>query len=284
MISVAIPFHNAERYLSYAILSVINQSYDDWELILVNDGSTDDSLEIATNYSKLDSRIRVLDDGTNRKLPYRLNQIITESKGTYIARMDADDVMHPERLQKQFNFLNENSDYDLVSTGLISIDNNNIVKGFRNINSVFHDFSEVKLSYPIVHPSVMARIDWYHRNNYSENYPRAEDFELWTRAITIRDFNMAILPDLLLFYREEGNLDIHKILGSYKDTLKIYERYYPKTGLNIDVLKLNLKILVAKALNYSGNLQHLASRRNNKFIEEERVNFQIILNNITNKD
>ena len=284
MISVGIPFYNSGKYLSNAILSVINQSYDDWELILVNDGSTDDSLKIARKYSKLDSRIRVLDDGNNRKLPYRLNQIISESKGKYIARMDADDIMHPERLQKQVDFLNKNSNYDLVSTGLVSIDNDNVVKGFRNINSVFHDFSEVKLSYPIVHPSVMARRDWYYRNNYSENYPRAEDFELWTRAITIRDFNMAILPDLLLFYREEGNIEIDKILASYKDTLKIYEKYYSKSGLNRDVLKLNLKILFAKILNYSGNLQHLAGRRNNKFIEEERVNFQIILNNITNKD
>ena len=83
-ISIGIPFFNAEPYLADAIKSVIQQSFEDWELILVNDGSSDSSLKIAESFAKKDNRIRVISDGLNKKLPYRLNQIIDESKGEVI--------------------------------------------------------------------------------------------------------------------------------------------------------------------------------------------------------
>ena len=284
LVSIGVPFYNAELYLINTIKSILNQSYENWELILIDDGSSDCSLEIANKYSKKDSRIRVVSDGRNKKLPTRLNQLILESKGSYIARMDADDIMHPERIEKQLKFLEQNQCYDLVSTGLVSIDNNNEVKGYRGVTHVYNDFLTISLGYPVIHPSVMARKSWYDRNHYSETYPRAEDFELWTRAIINNDFKMAVLPDLLLFYREEGSLDIDKIIGSYKDTLKIYQKYYSKNGFNMSLLKLNLKILITKALHYSGNLQKLASRRNSKFTQKEQNNFQLILDDVIKID
>lgn len=280
-ISIGIPFYNAEIYLADAIKSVLKQSYENWELILVNDGSKDNSLDIANKYAELDSRIRVINDGKNKKLPARLNQLVLESSGYYIARMDADDIMHHERLERQFKFLEENQNYDLVSTGLLSIDNNNKVKGFRGVDCLYDDFSHINLSYPITHPSVMARKSWYERNHYSEEFPRAEDFELWTRAIANNDFKMAVLPDLLLFYREEGNLNIGKIVNSYKDILKIYEKYNLDANFNFNKIKTNLKLLIVKGLYYSGNLQKLASRRNSSFVsEKERIDFQFMLDNI----
>lgn len=279
-ISVGIPFFNAEKFLSYTIQSVICQTYTHWELILINDGSSDSSFEIAQQFADCDSRIRVISDGENKKLPYRLNQLIKESKGDFIVRMDADDVMHPQRLEKQLSFLEDNKKYDLVSSGLISIDSQNTVKGFRCVSQLYDDFSNLSHSYPIVHPSVMARKSWYLRNQYSENYPRAEDFELWTRAITKKDFNMAVLPDLLLYYREEGNLSIEKIINSYKDIQKIYSKYDSKSILKIDVLKLHLKILVAKFFYFTGNLQKLASRRNIKFDDVDLEYYQKLLNKV----
>ena len=105
LISIGIPFYNAEKYLKFAIQSVIAQSYQNWELILVDDGSSDNSLEIAQDFALKDARIRVICDGKNRKLPYRLNQLILESKGDFIARMDADDIMHPDRLLIQLTYL-----------------------------------------------------------------------------------------------------------------------------------------------------------------------------------
>ena len=281
MISIGIPFYNAEKYLSYAILSVLIQSYKEWELILIDDGSSDNSLAIANIYAENDSRIRVISDGRNKKLPYRLNQLIEESRGDFIARMDADDIMHPDRLEKQLEFLETNKRYDLVSTGLISIDKNNIVKGYRKVESLYDDFSNIETSYPIVHPSVMARRSWFKRNKYSEKYPRAEDFELWTRAISNNDFKMAVLPDLLLYYREEGNLSVDKILNTYNDVFKIYSSYDAGGKFDLNAIKKNLKMLVVKGLYYSGNLQMLASRRNSSFLEAESIIHQDILDSIT---
>ena len=283
MISIGIPIYNAESYLTDAIKSVLAQTYPYWELLLIDDGSTDNSFKIAQEFAVKDNRIRVISDGLNKKLPARLNQIINEAKYDYIARMDADDVMHPQRLEKQLSFLEDNKKYDLVSSGLISIDSYNNVKGFRCVDQLFDEFSNPSLSYPIVHPSVMARKSWYLRNQYSEKYPRAEDFELWTRAITKKDFKMAVLPSLLLYYREEGNLSKDKIVNSYKDTLKIYANYY-SNSFNIEVVKLYLKILVVNIMFYTGNLQKLANRRN-KYFESDilKKNLQEILNKTLSK-
>ena len=281
MISIGIPFYNSAEYLSFAISSVLTQTYEHWELILADDGSSDNSLAIANMYAEEDSRIRVVSDGRNKKLPYRLNQLIEESTGDLIARMDADDIMHPERLEKQLSFLETNKRYDLVSTGLVSIDKDNIVKGYRKVESLYDDFSNIETSYPIVHPSVMARRSWFERNRYSEKYPRAEDFELWTRAISNNDFKMAVLPDLLLYYREEGNLSVDKILNTYNDVFKIYSSYHPYGKFNLNAIKKNLKMLVVKGLYYSGNLQKLASRRNSSFSNTDSITHQDILDKIT---
>lgn len=283
IVSVGIPFYNAEKYLALSIQSVISQSYKNWELILVDDGSIDSSVQIANSYAKYDKRIKVISDGGNKKLPFRLNQIIKESKGNFIARMDADDVMHPQRLEKQLSFLEDNKKYDLVSSGLISIDNHNEVKGFRCVSQLYDNFSKPSLSYPIVHPSVMARKSWYLKNQYSEKYPRAEDFELWTRSIKSNDFKMAVLPDLLLYYREEGNLSLDKIINSYKDILKIYLQDHSKSTLDVEVLRLNLKILLSRIFYYTGTLQKLASRRNEKFNHIDLEHYQQILTQVVTK-
>ena len=284
MISIGIPFYNAEAYLEDAIKSVLAQTFQEWELILVDDGSSDGSLDIAKKYEQLDSRVRVISDGLNKKLPTRLNEIIKEAKFDYIARMDADDIMHPQRLEKQLSFLEDNKKYDLVSSGLISIDNQNEVKGFRCVCQLYDNFSKPSLSYPVVHPSVMARKSWYLRNQYSERYPRAEDFELWTRSIINNDFRMAVLPDLLLYYREEGNLSRDKIIKSYKDLLKIYKSY-SKKFFNFNILKIYLKILVINLIFYTGNLQKIAKRRNESFSSlGEQNKLQNILNTIVNSN
>lgn len=283
LVSIILPVYNAENYLDFTIKSVISQTYQNWDLIIVDDGSSDNSLNISKNFAKKDERIRVIYDGVNKKLPYRLNQLIDLSNGEFIARMDADDIMHPNRLEKQIEFLKNNENYDLVSTGLISIDNKNNVKGFRGVDKTYTDFSKPKLSYPIVHPSVLARRTWYQRNRYSENYPRAEDFDLWTRSIINKDFKMAVLPDLLLFYREEGNLSIDKIVRSYKDILKIYSNYYEKSILNSEVLKLHLKILISKFFYYTGSLQKLSQHRNMKFNYSEFEYYQEILDKVVTR-
>lgn len=280
-ISIGIPFYNSQEYLAFAIQSVLSQSYENWELILADDGSTDASLKIANSYAKNDRRIRVISDGKNRKLPYRLNQLIKESKGEFIARMDADDLMHPDRLKKEISFLLENQDYDLVSGGIVSIDNNNNVVGIRAVDKLITINKDSK-NYPIVHPTVMARREWYLRNLYSLNYPRAEDYELWCRTSSIDDLKIAILPDIFLFYREFGNIDSTKLINSYNDGCKIRQAF----GLNKDVgdfIRIKIKCLLVRLLSVFGLEQNLAKKRNRSFSSiSEKQEYQSIVNSIVN--
>ncbi|WP_168389520.1 glycosyltransferase family 2 protein [Acinetobacter indicus] len=281
LISIGIPFYNAEKYLKFAIQSVIAQSYQNWELILVDDGSSDNSLEIAQEFALKDARIRVICDGKNRKLPYRLNQLIIESKGDFIARMDADDIMHPDRLKTQLNFLLKNDYVDLVSAGLVSIDDRNKVCGFRGVNSLTTQLSS-RFKFPIVHPTVMARKEWYVRNLYSLNYPRAEDFELWCRAYKNNDLKIAILPDLLLFYREFGNITINKILLSYSDGYKIRNHYEINSRFH-NFIQYTLKKTLLHIVGFLGLEQYLARKRNQSLSDQDADKIQKLLNSIIGK-
>ncbi|MBD7947944.1 glycosyltransferase family 2 protein [Psychrobacter communis] len=287
-VTIAIPIYNAEKYLELAIQSVLNQSFTDWELLLVDDGSTDKSLEIAKKYEKIDNRVRMLSDGMNKKLPYRLNQIIRESKGNYIARMDSDDLIHPDRLNIQVKFLETNPQYDLVSTGSVSIDNNHKVYGYRNTQKLHTNFSSLQTSYPIIHASVLAKKSWYERNKYNTDYPRSQDYELWCRTSLNNDLKIAILPDLLYYYREEGILDPKKLTSSYINGLRIFAKFsgtaQPQKTTKI-ALKVALKVIAAHGLNNVGLLQKVAALRNNKDIslgiikKHQRVVDKIISDN-----
>jgi len=110
LVTIGLPFYNAENTLPLAIKSTLAQTFSSWRLLLVDDGSTDRSLAIAKEFAEHDFRIEVLTDGKNRGLIYRLNQLIDLADTKYIARMDADDIMLPERLAKQFHFLEKNRD------------------------------------------------------------------------------------------------------------------------------------------------------------------------------
>ncbi|MFP3454702.1 glycosyltransferase family 2 protein [Psychrobacter sp. SIMBA_152] len=278
-ISIGIPIYNAEAYLATAIKSIWAQTYELWELILIDDGSTDNSLAIAKQFEKIDSRIRVISDGANKKLPARLNQLIDESKYDYIARMDADDLIHPDRLAIQINFLENNPSYDLVSTGVVSIDAQNKVYGCRHVDHLYARFESIETAYPIVHASILAKKIWYERNRYNENYPRSEDYDLWCRAISKQDLRLAVLPDLLYYYREEGNLSLAKIVRSYEDSLTTYSEY-KKTNI-VDSAKLEAKVGAVRLLDSLGLLQKIANKRNKITMSEQlQENHQAVVNGL----
>lgn len=274
MISVGIPFYNAENYLKDAIQSVINQSFHDWELILIDDGSKDNSLKIADEFSKKDSRIRVISDGFNKRLPNRLNQLILESKYDIIARMDADDIMHPLRLEKQYNYLKNNLSIDLVSTEIFSIDINNKIIGKREILNPVSLDSLLKGNHQIVHPSIMARRKWYLENLYNEYFDRAEDYELWIRSALAMKLNLFIINEPLLYYREVGNLTEEKLLASYKTSIYILKSYSKEISLfsYLKGILINfLKIIFVKIIFILNQENYLAKRRNKNLYDEEVI-------------
>lgn len=282
-ISIGISFYNCEKFLASAIKSILAQTHTDWELILINDGSTDHSLEIARSFD--DSRIRIISDGLNMKLAARLNQIIDLSKYDYIARMDADDIIDPFRLEKQIKFLDQNQDIDLVSTGVCSISNKNEVRGIRNYkNSCLSSFDVISGNIGLVHASVMARKSWYLRNRYKENIV-AEDYELWNRAFANNDLKIYRVQEPLYYYREDDNVTYAKLMKAYKSQLSIISDY--KSALTLfDYLKINLKmyfkIIVIFILNMFGMLDILLKRRGvEQPTSDQLANIQENLKNIT---
>ena len=214
-VSISISFFNAESTLLDAVRSVFAQTHKNWELILIDDGSTDNSLELARSINE--PRVRVYSDGENKKLAARLNQAITLSKYDFIARMDADDLMAPDRIEKQLKILTERKDIDLVSTGVLSLSDENTPVGIRVVpeGHVLTAKNILRAQSGIIHASVLARKSWYQRNNYREDYPAAEDSELWVRAYSKSDLKVFFIREPLYFYREDGNVTKEKLLRGY---------------------------------------------------------------------
>jgi len=270
-ISIAIPFYNAEKFLANAIRSVFAQTYKEWELILIDDGSTDNSLSIARSVN--DPRVRVISDGKNKKLAGRLNEVTGLARYDYIARMDADDLMSPDRLQLQLDILLANPDISLVSTGLYSILDDDTLVGYRGRADTKVSFEQlIKKEKGILHASILARKTWYDRNFYNEKLSVGQDSDMWLRASKKNDLNIIILSDPLYIYREEGNLTAKKMLNAYKLERQTLSRYIESGSFRIKyILKSYSKTGIIFLLDKIGYLGFLQKRRNDVKISADQI-------------
>ena len=285
MISIGIPFYNAEAYLEDAIKSVLAQTFQEWELILVDDGSSDGSLDIAKKYEQLDSRIRVISDGLNKKLPTRLNEIIKEAKFNLIARMDADDLMDIERLEKQYAFLSANPEYDLVTTGMYSIDQSNEVLGKRLPENRIMQANEILGGLTnLLHASMLAKKQWCLRNPYREDNALAEDYELWLSAAIKNDLKYNVLQEPLYYYREVENVKKEKMIKGYNTQIEVINRYYAgvisNNLKNKIVFKFELKKIIVKIFNFFNVMFILQMRRVNNITISDQARYKANLDKI----
>lgn len=182
LVSVVLPVYNAERYLREALDSLLNQTFDDLEILAVNDGSKDSSLDILHHYAAVDDRIIVIDQ-ENKGLVTTLNETIPKARGTYIARMDADDISLPRRLQLQVEQFEENPNLALV-TGCYEVINE--FSEFVRFSVLPTNDSDIKRSLhlynPIAHGSVMFRKETFLKTGgYRSDVGPTEDYELWLR-------------------------------------------------------------------------------------------------------
>lgn len=265
-ITIGIPFYNAERYLSDAIKSVLVQSYPYWELILVDDGSSDKSLEIAKYYANKDSRIRVISDRKNKKLAARLNQIIFEAKYNFIARMDADDLMSVSRLEKQIAALKENPNINLITTGCLTIGKENELTGVRLGRNIQMNAAMILNGVTnLLHASMLARKEWCLRNQYNENRVIAQDYELWLSAAKKNDLDYIVLEEPLYWYRVVENVTYFKLIKGYNTQISVIENNYKNIISeylkNKIIFKFNLKKLIVFILNKTNRLDLLLKRR-----------------------
>ncbi len=179
-VTVLMPVYNSELYLKDAIDSILNQTFKNFELLIVNDGSSDSSDKIIRSFD--DSRINYINNQVNKGIVAALNEGLNLSRGKFIARMDADDIADSERLAKQYEFLVENPDYKLCGTNAIAINN----KGEENRRIKRpHSSEKIKVLQlfrnAFIHPTIMADAEVMKSFGYAKDYEYAEDYLLFSQ-------------------------------------------------------------------------------------------------------
>lgn len=226
-ISIIMSVYNGETYLKEAIESVIKQTFKNWELICINDCSTDSTSEILAEFASSDERIKVHTNEVNLKLPTSLNKAISLSSGKYIARMDADDICLPDRFEKQFKFMEENKDIALSSCRFMTVKNGVYMSGGaggRGDNDAIR--AMLFVTNPILHPGVIAKAEVMKKFNYDTTLTCTEDLELWTR-LAMENQKMAILPECLLIYRlHDKQITSTTLERQHTEVIKIQQKYY----------------------------------------------------------
>lgn len=178
-ISVLMPVYNGARYLKKSINSILGQTFDDFEFIIINDGSTDLSLSIIESYK--DKRIKILNNSKNIGIAYSLNKGINIANGDYIARQDQDDISLPERFMVQVNYLEKNG-IDLVDANFAFIDeNDNYIHDYEKRNFSPHETLSHLFFYELVHESIMCKRSLFMVNNIQYKKRPTEDYDLFIR-------------------------------------------------------------------------------------------------------
>jgi glycosyltransferase involved in cell wall biosynthesis len=279
LVSIGISFKNPGSYFRLALQSVFAQSFKDWELILVDDGSTDGSHALALNLR--DRRVRAYSDGLCRNLNTRLNQMVRLARGKYFFRMDADDVMHPERVERQLAVLEQAGSSTVVGSAAYSVDSRNRVVGIRPAKRERAQGFAARHSF--IHPTVAASREWFIENPYSEHflYHRAQDAELWCRTAGKTCF--IVMPDPLLFYRESDTFSFSNYLGTSMGLLNlIHQHARTKYEFGMFLTREIAKLWLTSACYRLGCIETLVNRRFKSIREAERTQAQSVLNDLAN--
>lgn len=228
LISCILCVFNGEKYLPSAIDSILNQTFTDFELILVNDASTDSSRELINSYSA--SRIRYIENEENLGLTKSLNVGIRAAKGKYIARMDADDTCLPQRFEKQVQIFEKNPEL-----GVVFCAGNGFIERKVPIDSISHESIKFRLQFenPLIHASAMFNTERIKEDLfYDERFRTAQDYELWCRLIQQYEFYQ-IPEKLMKFRKHEGQISQKKGANQRLNVKKIQENYLEQIGISL---------------------------------------------------
>ena len=202
-VSVILPAYNCEKYIDKAIQSVLDQTWSDFELIIINDGSSDGTETIIRAFN--DPRIILVNNPGNKGLIFSLNRAIDMAKGNYIARMDADDICLPERLGKQKRILDENDSIAVVATTIDFIKDSEERTGTWPLDRKNITPEQIRKQMPfencIAHPSVMIRTAIAKQFKYRSYQVNIEDYDLWLRLLG-KGYIISKINEPLLLYRQ----------------------------------------------------------------------------------
>jgi glycosyltransferase involved in cell wall biosynthesis len=232
LVTVLMPVYNGEKYLVESIDSILNQSFKDFEFLIINDGSTDKSEEIIRSYQ--DPRIRIINNEENMKLIASLNIGFKLATGKYIARMDSDDISMPLRLEKQVEFMENNQDISVCGSWALFYSDSNILR--RGVFRMPSNPEQIRYSLLfrccLIHPTIMLRKEDFINNGlfYDSEYECAEDFDLWNRAAkTLKFYN---IEEIHLKYRLSPNGISRKHYHLQKtNSARIRNRIYEEMGV-----------------------------------------------------
>jgi glycosyltransferase involved in cell wall biosynthesis len=254
-ITIAMPVYNCAATVAAAILSIQNQIFTDWELIIIDDGSTDDTWSVANKFS--DPRITLIKQDRNLGLPTRLNEAVQLSRGEYFARMDGDDISYPERFALQYEYICKHPEVDLLGCAILIFDAEGQAKGVRQGRLTHEQIrGGFASSFSMAHVTWIGRRDWFVRNPYRASAFHSQDRELLMRTYPHSRF--AALPDVLVGVREPG-VHLKKLLparcqyGRFLLLESISQRspfLLGAVGAEIGKAGLDL-VAVASGLNYS---------------------------------
>lgn len=247
-LSVIMGVYNEEKYIQEAIDSILGQTFGDFEFIIVDDNSQDESANLIESYD--DSRIQFIKNKTNRGLTTSLNRALDHATGTYVARQDADDISEPKRFEKQISLLEQNTDVSLVGTGtyLINSDGEIVDKRLGYCNPTFDDFLDK--SY-LVHGSIIARRTVLEElGGYDEFFRYGQDYDLWLRLS--KQYNVVNIP--APYYRHR----IHNegVYFSRKDESALYTMLARHLATNKTKQKTKDKLRESEILNYYNMLDN----------------------------
>lgn len=195
-VTVLMSVYNNEKFLKQAIASILAQTFTDFEFLIIDDASADNSSLILREYT--DPRIKVLTNKNNLGLASSLNIGLQQAKGEYIARMDADDISLPDRLQKQVAFMEKNPDLVLSGGTIKFIHNDRLLKyPLKSDDCAF----SLLFGNCLAHPTALLKREWFLDKNllYNPDYKRCQDYELWTRVA--QKGKIANIPETVLLYR-----------------------------------------------------------------------------------
>lgn len=208
LISILMPVYNTERYIGEAIESVIKQTYTNWELIICDDCSMDNSYEVALNYSKHDSRIKVIKNSENMRQAYSRNHAFKASRGEYIVILDSDDRMKPNKLERQLEFLQKNEKYAFVCTNAVMFNNSGDIIGYLSKNQT-PSYLDVIRNKGFVYPTMMIKrrafedVEGYTVSNITQT---GEDYDLICK-LYYHEYKGTTISEYLYEYRVE---DVYK--------------------------------------------------------------------------
>ncbi|MBU2458965.1 MAG: glycosyltransferase, partial [Nanoarchaeota archaeon] len=201
-ISVIMPVYNAEKFLDESIKSILSQTFQDSEFIIINDGSMDNSLKIIKEYARKDKRIILINNAKNLGLQKTLNKGLKAASGRYIARMDADDISLPNRLGIQYNYLEKHPEIFLLGGSAIVIDEEGKRMGsFRKQDNPSRVRKKLGKSNSIIHSSIVFRNEGL---SYREKFKTSEDYDFYLRALSSGK-KITNLSDFLIKYRISKN-------------------------------------------------------------------------------